>query len=173
MTSERWRNIEELFDGAQKRKVHDRPAFLAQACQGDSELRRQIEALLGQDEDGQVLDRPATELLTETTRQLTPPFLTAGQKLGYYEIASLVGAGGMGEVYRARDSRLRRDVAKKILPRKWAATQNAGRGLNGKAALSRRSITQTLFVSTTSVKPKASISWSRSWWKARASAQRI
>jgi serine/threonine protein kinase len=116
MTAERWRKIEELFHAAQERNANDRQAFLAQGCQGDDELRRQIEALLAQDEDGQILDRPAAELLTETTRDRTARSLSAGEKLGHYEIAGLLGAGGMGEVYRARDSRLRRDVAIKVLP---------------------------------------------------------
>ena len=116
MTSERWRKIEELFHAAQELNANGRQAFLAQACQGDDELRRQIEALLARDEDGQILDRPATELLPETTTHRTAPSLSAGEKLGHYEIVDLVGSGGMGEVYRARDSRLRRNVAIKVLP---------------------------------------------------------
>jgi len=116
MTAGRWRKIEELFHAAQERNAKDRPAFLAQACQGDDELRRQIEALLAEDKEGQILDRPAAELLTETTQHRAAPSLSAGEKLGHYEIVGLVGAGGMGEVYRARDSRLRRSVAIKVLP---------------------------------------------------------
>ena len=116
MTSERWRKIEELFHAAQELNANGRQAFLAQACQGDDELRRQIEALLARDEDGQILDRPATELLPETTTHRTAPSLSAGEKLGHYEIVDLVGSGGMGEVYRARDSRLRRDADIKVLP---------------------------------------------------------
>jgi serine/threonine protein kinase len=116
MTSERWRKIEELFHAAQELNANGRQAFLAQACQGDDELRHQIEALLAQEKDGQILDRPATELLPATTTHRTAPSLSAGEKLGHYEIVDLVGSGGMGEVYRARDSRLRRNVAIKVLP---------------------------------------------------------
>jgi serine/threonine protein kinase len=116
MTSERWRKIEDLFHQAQARDEKERPAFLAMACQGDNELRRQIEVLLAQDADGQILDGPAAELLSETNRHSTVRSLSSGDKLGPYEIVALVGAGGMGEVYRAHDSRLRRDVALKVLP---------------------------------------------------------
>ena len=108
MTPERWRKIEELYHVAQARDSNDRSAFLAAACQGDVELHREVEALLAQDEDGQILDGPAAELLTEPTSQSNARSLSAGDKLGPYEIVAFVGAGGMGEVYKAQDTRLRR-----------------------------------------------------------------
>src|SRR5580658_6744131 len=116
MTSERWRKIEELYHLAQARDPNERGAFLAEACPGDAELQRQIEALLAQDADGQILDGPAAQLLSETTENPNAKSLSAGDKLGPYEIVAFIGAGGMGEVYKAQDSRLRRSVALKILP---------------------------------------------------------
>jgi serine/threonine protein kinase/Tol biopolymer transport system component len=113
MTSERWRKIEELYHAAQERDPRERGAFLAGACRGDDELQREIEVLLAQDSGGNILDSPAAELLTGS---MAAQPLSAGDTLGPYEIAALIGAGGMGEVYRARDPRLRRDVALKVLP---------------------------------------------------------
>jgi serine/threonine protein kinase len=115
MTSERWRQIEELYHAAQARRANERGAFLAEACQGDAELQRQIEALLAQDEGGKILDSPAAELLTATINH-DGRSLSAGDKIGPYKIIGLIGTGGMGEVYRAHDPRLRRDVALKVLP---------------------------------------------------------
>jgi len=114
MTPERWRKIEDLYHAAQQRDPIGRSAFLAEACQGDDELLRQVEALLNRDTEGQILDGQAAELLTATTSQANA--LSVGHKLGPYEIVGFLGAGGMGEVYKAQDSRLGRIVAIKVLP---------------------------------------------------------
>jgi serine/threonine protein kinase len=88
-----------------------RAAFLDQACDGDSSLRGEVESLLAAD------DQARSSFL-----QSPPPLhLGKGTRLGDYEIQNLLGAGGMGEVYRARDVRLRREVAIKVLPAAFAS----------------------------------------------------
>jgi serine/threonine protein kinase/Tol biopolymer transport system component len=95
-----------------------RLAFVRQASDGDSDLRREVELLLAQDEKTLVIDRPiaaAAHSLLADNAGVQP-----GSFVGPYRIDSLLGVGGMGEVYRARDSKLNRDVAIKILPSAFA-----------------------------------------------------
>jgi serine/threonine-protein kinase len=109
MTPERWRRVEELYDAALMRGADSRDAFLSEACAGDEELRREVASLLTQPVTTQgFLKGPAVAALDRS--------MLSGKRLGIYEVHEQIGVGGMGEVYRARDTKLRRDVAIKILP---------------------------------------------------------
>jgi Tol biopolymer transport system component len=116
MTPERWKQVEALYHAARVRPLGERVAFLAGACPDDEALRRNVESLLNEpvSDDG-FMDtpaRPAAHIVPELA-----PGAMSGHALGGYHLQALLGAGGMGEVYRARDMKLRRDVAIKILPR--------------------------------------------------------
>ena len=117
MTPARWRQIEELYHSAREREPGARNALLAEACGDDEELRHRVELLLAQDDSGEkILDRPAAELLLDPT--VTQ--VANGTQLGPYRIEGILGAGGMGEVFRAVDTRLGRSVAVKIAHRQFS-----------------------------------------------------
>ncbi len=116
MTPERWRQVEEMFHAALTRSERDRAAFLADACAGDEALLREVNSLLAQHvSNGGLLDGSAAATAAPLVSDIGASKLT-GRRIGGYEVHARIGAGGMGEVYRARDTKLRRDVAIKILP---------------------------------------------------------
>jgi len=112
MNPERWQEIDKLLSEALKREPGQREDFLKQACTGNDELRREVDLLLeAHDRAGSFMEKPAVE----ATASSSPPSLI-GRKLGPFEVLSLLGRGGMGEVYKVRDTRLDRINALKILP---------------------------------------------------------
>ena len=116
MTGERWRRVGELYHHALALDTGEREAFLTDACREDTDLRREVESLLARASDASgFLETNALEL---AGRALAGHRTTAmlGRRLGPYEVQSFIGAGGMGEVYLARDTRLARNVAIKCLP---------------------------------------------------------
>jgi serine/threonine protein kinase/Tol biopolymer transport system component len=114
MNSERLRQIEELYHSARERDPDEREVFLAEACRRDVDLLREVTALLAQDEAGGPMDQPVLQVAVSVLADVSGGAWATGQKVGPYEISILLGQGGMGEVYRARDTRLGRTVAIKI-----------------------------------------------------------
>src|SRR5579859_7744775 len=111
MNPGRWARVKEVLDSALGLSPQQRDGYLAVACAEDPSLRSEVESLLNAQEQS-----PDSFMKTGAARFSLPH----GAKLGNYEIIELIGAGGMGEVYRARDLQLRRDVAIKVLPPMFA-----------------------------------------------------
>lgn len=111
LSPEAWPRLKEAFEGARALAPDARPAYLAEVCEGDETLRREVELLLAHhDQAGSFLETPATPLGDRLKARTL-----AGQRIGLYQLSALIGAGGMGEVYSARDTRLNRLVAVKVL----------------------------------------------------------
>jgi len=106
---EQWRQIESLYHAARERPPEERAGFLDKTCGGDEAVRGEVESLLANE------DLASTFLEPEADQPVAP-----GERVGPYIVLELLGAGGMGEVYKAQDTRLQRHVAIKFLPRAFA-----------------------------------------------------
>jgi eukaryotic-like serine/threonine-protein kinase len=117
MTRQRWQRIETLYHAARECEPAERAAFLNHACHGDEELRRKIELLLAQDSTSEkILDHPAIELMVASSGTE----LKTGALVGPYRIDGILGRGGMGDVFRATDTRLGRPVAIKVAQERFS-----------------------------------------------------
>src|SRR4029450_1105751 len=116
-----WTTVKRIHQSALDLDPSERAAFVNESCGGDEALRREVESLLTYASEAEsFLERPAVDIAP------TPPgesheAALVGRTISHYQVLSLLGAGGMGEVYLARDPRLDRTVALKILPQELAA----------------------------------------------------
>jgi serine/threonine-protein kinase len=127
MTPERWARVKTLYDTARSLPEHRRASFLTDACQDDDELLRDVQRLLDQPVDTagfvNLVGGSASDHAAQAGSEAGVPL--TGRRIGTFDVKSLLGRGGMGEVYRAHDTRLGRDVAFKVLPRVF--TSDSGR----------------------------------------------
>jgi eukaryotic-like serine/threonine-protein kinase len=121
MKPDRWQHIEQLYHSALKQEPSQRAAFLKEACVGDEGLRKEVESLLAHQPQAEsfietrALEEAAQAMVENQGQSLV------GQQIGSYKVLSLLGEGGMGEVYLAQDPRLDRTIALKILPAELAS----------------------------------------------------
>ena len=152
-----WPRLKDVFAGARALPTDERPAYLAEACDGNEALRQEVESLLSSDERAKsFLEAPAVVQGDDTrvTRSLE------GQRIGPYQIASRIGAGGMGEVYQSprHDARIARSRSRSCCPPS-PTIPIASPASGEKRRCSRRSIIRTSRRSTGSKTPTAYTPW--------------
>ena len=119
MTPERWKQVSQIYEGARIRPAAGRAAYLAEACADDEALRRDVQALLDEPSSPPFLEGLTPAAVAQAIGDEARSGLS-GTRFGVYLVHELIDKGGMGEVYRARDTRLGRDVAIKVLPPAFA-----------------------------------------------------
>ena len=116
MTPERYQQIDQIFQAALALEPDQRAAYLDKVCSGDETLRTEVESLITSDRGGlSFIDEPAVAMAARLLASEYPA-LAAGDRIDRYDVLSLLGSGGMGEVYLAHDEKLDRKIALKLLP---------------------------------------------------------
>ena len=117
MNRQHWMDVERLFHEALALPPQRRTQFLDDSCAGNDGLKHDVQSLLDESSADDFLERPALDPDATGFQAATSSLI--GRRLSEYEITARIGAGGMGDVYRARDVKLGRDVAIKVPLRRW------------------------------------------------------
>lgn len=120
MNPDRWQQLKKVFEAALEKEASVRSEFLDEVCRSDQDLRREVQVLLDSYEGDSFLEKPAYQAVPELFQSEIEDALS-GKLLGVYEVTRKIGHGGMGVVYLARDTRLDRPVAIKMLAPKYTS----------------------------------------------------